>query len=209
VLSVQGWTFEELPAGTELGTGSPRRRAQLLHARPDLRTVPVRGNVDTRVRKLGEGRFGALVLALAGIERLGMDRVPVRPVAPSVCLPAVGQGALAVETREADRELIDLVRALEDPPSRWAVDAERAFLCRLGGGCLAPATAYGRAEQGELRLEAAVGDQDGKRLIRDLEAGPVSRREELGERLAARMLEAGAAELLALSREPDEHDGAA
>jgi hydroxymethylbilane synthase len=104
VVTRDGSTLEQVRSGTVLGTGSPRRRTQLLHARPDLRTEPMRGNVDTRIRKLAEGRFGGIVLALAGLERLGIDRLPYRPIDPRVCLPAVGQGALAIEIRADDAE---------------------------------------------------------------------------------------------------------
>lgn len=208
LLSVAGLEFAELPPRSVLGTGSFRRRAQLLHARPDLRTVPVRGNVDTRVRRLREGRFEALVLALAGIERLDIRSVPARPIDPAICLPAVGQGALAVETREDDAELRERVAVLEHPDSRRAVEAERAFLSRLGGGCLAPATAHARLEQGQLRIDAVVGDPDGAELLRDSERGAPGEGPQLGERLAARMLDAGAGALLALSRE-ERRDGPA
>jgi hydroxymethylbilane synthase len=199
--------FDSLPAGTVLATGSFRRRAQLLHARPDLKTIPVRGNVDTRVRKLLDGEFGALVLALAGIERLAMNKVPARPIDPGLCLPAVGQGALALETREEDEQLKAWVAVLDHPASHRAVVAERSFLRELGGGCLAPATAYARTDGGRLRIDAVVGDADGVELMRDGSEGPASDGEEMGRALAARMLEGGAGELLAKARESVEGDG--
>lgn len=201
LLTPAGLGFAELPEGSVLATGSFRRRAQLLHARPDLRTLPVRGNVDTRVRRLLEGRFDALVLALAGVERLGIREVPARPIDPGLCLPAVGQGALAVETREDDAEVREVVAVLEHEESRRAVEAERSFLRRLGGGCLAPATAHARLCAGELLVEAAVGDPDGVELLRDAERGSPQDGRALGERLARRMLEAGAGRLLAQARE--------
>lgn len=204
LLSVDGLEFEQLPPGSVLATGSFRRRAQLLHARPDLRTVPVRGNVDTRVRHLREGRFDALVLALAGVERLGIRTVPVRPVPPAICLPAVGQGALALETREKDAEARALVGVLEHDESRQAVEAERAFLRTLGGGCLAPAAAHARIDGGLLRIDAVVGDPDGVELMRDAEHGAPAEGPALGDRLAARMLRAGAGPLLASAREAEQ-----
>jgi hydroxymethylbilane synthase len=207
VLSVAGWSFEEIPPGTVLATGSPRRRAQLLHARPELSTRPVRGNVDTRVGRLLEGRYGALVLALAGIQRLGIDRVPVRPIDPRVCLPAVGQGALAVETRVDDGETRELVAPLNHAPSGQAVEAERSLLRTLGGGCLAPATGYARLDRGVLRVEAVVGDADGRQLMRDDESGRPEAAAEIGARLARRMLDAGAGELLERAREAAQSDG--
>ncbi len=201
LLSTQGFTLETLPAAATVATGSPRRRTQLLRVRADLRIVPVRGNVDTRVGKLLDGGFDALVLALAGIERLGITNVPARPLEPEICLPAVGQGALAVETRASDRGTRDLVAGLEDTPTRQAVDAERAFLRVLGGGCLAPATAYARIGGGTLRLVAMVGDGNGATEIRDRESGRAEEAERLGEQLARRMLDAGADELLRAARE--------
>ena len=208
LLSLAGHAFDELPRGTRVGTGSPRRRAQLLHARPDLDTAPIRGNVDTRVRKLERGEFGAIVLALAGLERLGLASVPYRPIDPAVCLPAVGQGALALETRADDARTRELVAALDDPDARLAVEAERAFLRELGGGCLAPATGWATIAEGELTLRAAVGDPDGLELLRDEERGPAGDGPELGRRLARRMAAAGAARLLERSREQARRGGA-
>jgi len=200
LLSPEGHTFEELPAGTVIGTGSFRRRALLLHARPELKTVPVRGNVDTRIRKLADGEFGALVLALAALERLELDRMPYRPIDVDVCLPAVGQGALGLEARADDVVTRELVVELDDPASHHAVISERAFLHELGGGCLAPATAFGQIRDGRVELRAAVGDADGVELIRDEEAGAVEEAEQIGRRLALRMKAAGATRLLDKSR---------
>lgn len=202
LLSIPGFEPEDLPAGTVLGTGSPRRRCQLLHARPDLRVAAVRGNVDTRVRKLLEGEFGALVLALAGIERLGITSVGVHPLPLSLCLPAVGQGALALETREEDRATRRLVEVLGDERTLRAVEAERAFLRRLGGGCLAPAAAYAEVEDGRIRIQAVVGDPDGRRLLRDETAGDLAQGGELAQALAVRLLEAGGEEILREARAP-------
>ena len=201
LLSAEGHAFEDLPAGTLLGTGSPRRRAQLLHARPELRTAPVRGNVDTRIKKLERGEFGAIVLAVAGLERLGLASVPYRPIDPALCLPAVGQGALALETRADDGPAREIVSVLDDADSHRAADAERAFLHALGGDCLAPATGYATLDGGTLVLRAAVGDADGVKLMRDQERGPASDAEALGRRLAERMARAGATGLLEASRE--------
>jgi hydroxymethylbilane synthase len=209
LLSVPGWTFDDLPRGARVATGSFRRKCQLLHRRPDLEVVSVRGNVDTRIRKLREEQFDALVLALAGVERLGLDTVPVRPIPESVCLPAVGQAALGIETREDDAGTRDLLGPLVHAPTQAAVTAERAFLQRLGGGCLAPATGYATEEDGRLRLEAVVGDPDGTRILRDSESGGADEATELGERLADRLLDAGAGEILAAIRDgAGEEDGA-
>ncbi len=201
LLSREGLRFEELAAGTVIGTGSFRRRAQLLHARPELATAPVRGNVDTRIRKLAEGRFGAIVLALAGLERLGLDSMPYRPIPAEVCLPAVGQGALGVETRAEDEHVRRIVSVLDHAPSHQAVTAERAFLKTLGGGCLAPASAYARVGDGQLRLQAFAADSDGVQLMRDEETGSADTAEQIGQRLAERMIAAGARQLIAISRQ--------
>jgi hydroxymethylbilane synthase len=201
LLSREGWTFDELPRGSVIATASFRRRTQFLHARPELQTRPVRGNVDSRVRKLGEGRFDALALALAGIRRLGIDSMPCKVIDPAICLPAVGQGALAVESRADDTYCRELATALEHPASRSAVEAERMFLKVLGGGCLAPATAYAVLVDGELHIKSAVGDMDGQELMRDSERGSAGDAASLGERLAARMLRRGAGLLLQRSRD--------
>ncbi len=205
VLSERGWTFDELPEGATLATGSFRRRCQLLNARPDLRVVPVRGNVDTRIRKLREKQFDALVLARAGVERLGLDEVPARPIPLETCLPAVGQGALAIETRSDDAETRELVSTLHEPPAARAVSAERAFLRRLGGGCLAPATAHARIRDGVIEIRAAVGDPDGKHLMRERAEGELAEGDRLAEELAARMLDEGARELLEAARKAAEN----
>jgi len=208
ILSPSGFAFDELPEGTLVATASPRRRSQLLNARPDLRMCDVRGNVGTRVRKLREGRFGALVLALAGVERLGIASVPVTPVPVAVCLPAVGQGALAVETREDDARTRSLVSDLTHAATLRAVTAERAFLARLGGGCLAPATAFARTVDGTIVVEAVVGETDGRRLLRDRIEGETGTEVELGERLADRMLAAGARGMLEEARAVPGEDAA-
>lgn len=208
ILSPSGFAFDELPEGTLVATSSPRRRSQLLNARPDLRMCDVRGNVGTRVRKLREGRFGAIVLALAGVERLGIASVPVAPVPIAVCLPAVGQGALAVETREDDVSTRSLVSRLTHAETLRAVTAERAFLARLGGGCLAPATAFARTVDGTIAVESVVGDVDGRRLLRDRIEGEAGSEVELGERLADRMLAAGAKAMLEEARSVPGEDAA-
>jgi hydroxymethylbilane synthase len=200
LISVEGWKLDQVPSGTRVGTGSPRRRCQLLHFRPDLKVVPIRGNVDTRLTKLEKGEVGAVVLAVAGLERLGLDRLPMQPIAIDVCLPAVGQGALAVEIRADDPRSADLVASLNHAPSMARVEAERAFLRRLGGGCLAPATAYARITNDRLHVEAIVGDPDGRALLLERESGEVSDATEIGERLAKRLLVAGASRILSEAR---------
>lgn len=189
--------LHSLPPGARVGTGSPRRRCQLLHRRPDLRVVAVRGNLDTRIRKLKRGDVEALVLAVAGLQRLGIDDVAITPLGPDQLLPAVGQGALAVEARAEDPATATWLESLDDAPSAACVEAERALLRRLGGGCLAPAAAHARLEGGRLRVEGLVGDPDGRALLVESEDGPVASARGIGERLAARLLTAGAQVILA------------
>ncbi len=200
LLTAEGGGLESLAQGARVATGSPRRRAQVLALRPDLRMTEIRGNVDTRVRKLGEGQCAAMVLALAGIERLGID-VPRAPLPLTVCVPAVGQGALALETRAGDARTRALVQVLDHPETAWAVAAERAFLAHLGGGCLAPAAAHAIVEDGTLVLDGVVADPDGSRVLREREGGPVAQAAALGERLAARLLAAGGSAILREVRE--------
>jgi len=201
LLTRAGARFEELPDGVVLATSSLRRRCQLKAARPGVETAPVRGNVDTRVRKLVEGRFDGVVLALAGVERLGIRDVPVRPIELDVCLPAVGQGALAIQTRSADTATRDLVGALAHADSESAVRAERAFLRVLGGGCLAPAAALATVRERTLRLRAVVGDPDGVDLLRGEIDAPREDADKAGEDLARRLLARGAGEILRRVRE--------
>ena len=200
LVSQEGWTIDDVPAGTVIGTGSLRRQSHLLHRRPDLEVVPIRGNLDTRIRKLQQGEVGALVLALAGLQRLGLDSVPVRPLDIGTCLPAVGQGALAVEIREADERTADLVEPLNHKGTWACASAERAFLRRLGGGCLAPASAFARIDNGRLHVEAVVGEPDGGSMLLERESGQVEYAPIIGARLAERLLVAGAQRILSEAR---------
>jgi hydroxymethylbilane synthase len=201
LISSAGWTLDELPPGTRVGTGSPRRRSQLLHRRPDIEIVPIRGNVDSRLRQVESGEVGAVVLAVAGLERLGLDRLPLRPLEMEVCLPAVGQGALALEIRRDDAGTAEIVSVLDDPHSSARVEAERAFLRRLGGGCLAPATAYATIAASRLHLEAVVGQLEGRALYSERESGDIEDGTIIGARLAERLLVAGAGRVLADARQ--------
>jgi len=185
-----------LPAGARVGTSSLRRQAQLLAARPDLQTLDLRGNVDTRLRKLREGRYDAIVLAGAGLERLGLAGAISQILPLDVVLPAVGQGALCVEVRAGDAATRGLVAALDHAATRRAAGAERALLRRLEGGCQVPVGAYARPEGGELVLQGLVAAPDGTRLVRDEIRGPAAGAEELGTDLAGRLLAAGGAAIL-------------
>jgi len=208
LLSTKGWTLAELPKGTVVGTGSPRRRGQLLHARPDLSVVGVRGNLDTRLRKLEEGQYGALVLALAGVERLGIESVAVQPLSLEECLPASGQGALGVEVRADDTATRTLVEAVNHTPTVTCVEAERAFLRRLEAGCQAAATAYARHVGGKLRLDALVADANGCAVLMERETTDPAEGPFAAARLAERLLVAGAEEILASEREASAGDDA-
>lgn len=200
LLGVQATSIEAIPAGARVATGSLRRRAQLWHQREDLVMVDVRGNVDTRLRKLDEGEFDVLVLAEAGLKRLGLAARIACLLPPEVMLPAIGQGALGIEAREDDAATRSALAALDDRESHAAVTAERALLATLRGGCLAPVAAWGRVIAGVLRLEAAVLSADGReRLAASAEASPAEA-VSLGERLAQELLSHGAAELIAASR---------
>jgi hydroxymethylbilane synthase len=194
--------FDLLPQGALVGTGSLRRQAQLRHARPDLRVAEVRGNLDTRLRKLDEGPFDALLLAEAGLVRLGLaDRITqVLPLA--AMLPAVGQGALAIECRTDDLATQAALAPLDDRTTRAAVLAERSLLAHLRGGCLAPIGGWGRIEQGALHLSAVVLSPDGARRLDAHESTSVdlTAAVALGRRVAEALLAQGAAELIAAAR---------
>jgi hydroxymethylbilane synthase len=201
LISRDGRKFDELPAGARVGTGSSRRRSQLLHARPDLQMLDVRGNVDTRLRKLAEGQFEAIVLAEAGLARLGLTEQIVQVLPRSLILPAVGQGALGLETRDDDHLTRQIVQRLDHAPTHQAVLAERAMLAALRGGCLAPVGAWGRIEGDRLCLDGIVLSPDGKsRLEADAQAS-VNDSLALGEQVAARLLAQGAGNLIAAARQ--------
>lgn len=189
-------TLESLPAGARVGTSSLRRRAQLLALRPDLRVVEIRGNVGTRMSKL-EGEVDAVILAAAGLRRLGLEDRITEVIAPEALLPAVGQGALAVEIREGDDETAALVRRLEHADTRDAVRAERALLARLEGGCQIPLAAHAEVEGDRLRLRARVGRVDGSLLLEAEGEGTRAEAEAIGVRAAEELLARGADEILA------------
>lgn len=188
--------LRDLPKGARIGTGSPRRQAQLLHFRPDLEVADLRGNLDTRIRRLEEGRFDAVVLAYAGLHRMGWEDRVTEKLPPEICLPAVGQGALAIQTREDDAETIELLAALDHAESRAAVTAERSLLSALGGGCQVPIGALGIIEGAALRLRGVVASPDGKRLIRGEVSGDPADPDALGRELAHVLLAGGAEEIL-------------
>ncbi len=188
-------TLRTLPKGATVGTGSPRRAAQLLASRPDLRIADIRGNVDTRIRKVEEGQYDAVVLAAAGLARLGWLARASETFEPDVMLPAPGQGALAVQVRSDDEDAGRIVGVADHPATRVAVTAERAFERRLGGGCDAAIAALGEMTGDHLRLRGLVGDATGRLLRGEIE-GDAADAEELGARLAERLIAEGAGALL-------------
>jgi hydroxymethylbilane synthase len=189
--------FDDLPRGATVATSSLRRRSQALHRRPDLNLVNLRGNVETRLRKLDEMNLDAIILAQAGLERLGLADHVTEVLDPTWMLPAVGQGALGLECRADDAVTRVLLHVLNDEPTRQAVLAERAMLRALGGGCLVPVGAATRIQDGVLRLHGAVLSPDGTRCVADEAAGPSADAEDVGRRLAQALLDRGARELLA------------
>jgi hydroxymethylbilane synthase len=190
--------FAELPAGAVLGTSSPRRRALALASRPDLNVEPIRGNVDTRLRKLESGDYDAIVLAAAGLARLGVAPRHVEPLAPEVFVPAVGQGVLAVEARLDDARTLAALRPLDHEPTRVCALAERAFLGRLGASCVTPMAAHARLSGHRLVLDAMVASEDGRTVLRESAEGTAQRPEALGVRAAEALLARGAAAVVAL-----------
>jgi hydroxymethylbilane synthase len=190
-----GVTLKNLTAGAKIGTSSLRRAAQLRVIRKDLRIESVRGNLDTRVRKLDEGQYEAIVLASAGLTRLGWAHRIVEILSPEVMCPAVGQGALAVETR-TDGVACDICGALDDATTRAAVTAERAVLASLGGGCQVPIGAHAQVSGGMVQLVGVVISPDGEQVVRKSDRGSVADGENLGRRVGAALLAAGAREIL-------------
>jgi hydroxymethylbilane synthase len=197
VLREGGQSFRDLPRKAGVGTSSLRRRAQLLHHRPDLQIVDMRGNVETRLRKLEEEGLDAIVLAAAGLHRLGFKGHISEYLPVDVCLPAIGQGALGLECRIDDRATHELIDFLHHPVTGFAVGAERAFLHRLEGGCQVPVAAYGRIMDKQLELTGLVARPDGSEMVRDRITCPVAEAEQAGTALAEALLRRGAAGILA------------
>ncbi|MBW2095767.1 MAG: hydroxymethylbilane synthase [Deltaproteobacteria bacterium] len=185
-----------IPHRGRLGTSSLRRAAQALHQRPDLVILPLRGNVDTRLKKLRKGAFDAVILAAAGMTRLGLGEEISQVLPTEVVLPAIGQGALGLEVREDNDAVIDLLSPLNHAPTEWAVRAERAFLQRLEGGCQVPIAGFARLHKEELVFEGMVAELDGSRLLRDEIRGTKEQAQEMGVSLAERLIAAGAGEIL-------------
>jgi len=191
-----GSTLANLRHGARVGTSSLRRQAQFRHLRPDLDLRDLRGNVDTRLRKVESGEYEAVVLAKAGLDRLGLSKRISEVLSPEVCLPAVGQGAIAVECRLKDAEAADLLAPLDDAETRTAILAERALLAALQGGCQVPLGAWARIERGELLLDACVCSVDGSQYVKQHATAPPEQAAQLGEHMARLLIEAGAQSIL-------------
>lgn len=192
-----GLGLGDLPRAARLGTSSLRRSAQLLAVRPDLNIRTLRGNVETRLKRLDDGELDAVVLAAAGLTRLGLEARIGTLLDPGVSLPAVGQGVIGIECRSDDAAVREAVGVLNDSAAHAAVTAERAFARRLGGSCQSPIAAFAELDaEGRLTLRGLVAEPDGSKVIRDSAAGSAAQPEALGDRLAERVLAAGAGELL-------------
>ena len=187
----------DLPSGSRAGTGSLRRTVQVKALRPDLQVVDLRGNVDTRLRKVEEGQVDAAILAAAGLARLGYLERAAEILDTGAMLPAVGQGALTLECRADDAEVLQMAAALDHRETRLATAAERAFLGRLGGGCRLPIAALGIVEGNSLRLCGLIADPQGQRVLRGETSGPASEAEAVGTELAEQLLAQGAGDLIA------------
>ncbi|MCG8451416.1 MAG: hydroxymethylbilane synthase [Pirellulales bacterium] len=193
-------SLASLPKGARIGTGSLRRQAQLKNLRADLEIVGIRGNVDTRLRKLDEGEYDAIVLAFAGLRRLGLESRITELLEPPRMLPAVGQGALGIECRECDTTVRKLLSQLDDLPTHQATAAERTMLARLHGGCSAPVGAWGRVESGKLVLDGLVANLAGTQILQASATGNCDDVQAVGNQVAEDLLGQGAAELIAAAR---------
>jgi len=196
-----GVTLDELPKGARVGTSSMRRQCQLLARRPDLQILLLRGNVPTRVKKLEAGEFDAIVLAAAGLVRLGMADKITQTLPIEVSIPAVAQGVLAIETRAGDERVEKLVRAaVHDEGTAQRVAAERAFLAKMGGSCQTPLAAHAVEQDGELHVVGMCGMPDGTKILHARVSGPLARASALGEELGDALLAQGAADILAATK---------
>ena len=196
LISRDGVSLEKLRNGARIGTSSLRRQAQMLNARPDFQVSILRGNVDTRLRKLDAGEYDAILLAAAGLRRLGLEQRITEFLSYDVCLPAISQGALGLEGRADDRFVRELALRLEDRSTRIAVTAERGFLERLEGGCQVPIAAHATVEDQTMTLRGLIASVDGHRLIQGFSEGPVGDAKKIGATLAERLLSQGGREIL-------------
>ncbi len=196
LIAAKGETLDTLRHGARVGTSSLRRQAQILHARPDLDVRELRGNVDTRLRKVESGEYDAILLAKAGLDRLGWSNRISEILSQEICMPAVGQGALGVQARLKDSEIAEALAPLDDFETRQSIVAERSLLAALEGGCQVPLGAWARVERGELVLDAVVCSPDGKQHIRQRATAPPEQARELGTQMAQLLIDSGAREIL-------------
>jgi len=189
-------SLSALPEGAHVGTSSLRRQAQIRNVRPDLRVSPVRGNVETRLRKLDQGDFDAVILAAAGLKRLGLGERITGRLTMEECLPAVGQGIIGIECRDQDQEILEALRAVEHSGTRRCINAERSLARELGASCESPIAAYGEVRDGELFLKGMVALPDGSRMVRAMVRGGATDGRELGRELAADLRAQDAEEIL-------------
>lgn len=196
LVAANGATLASLRRGARVGTSSLRRQSQLRHVRPDLDVRDLRGNVDTRLRKVESGEYEAVMLAKAGLDRLGLSGRITEVMDPESFLPAVGQGAIAIQARLKDEELGDALGALDDPPTRQAIMAERALLAALEGGCQVPLGAWARVERGELVMDAVVCSADGRQQVRQRGTAMPEQARGLGQQVAQMLIDAGAGSIL-------------
>jgi hydroxymethylbilane synthase len=196
LVSNQGTVLANLKQGARVGTSSLRRQAQLRHYRQDLDIRDLRGNVDTRLRKVESGEYDAIVLSKAGLDRLGWSQKISEALSPEISLPAVGQGAIAIESRVKDTEAAEILGKLDDLETRTAIIAERALLSELQGGCQVPLGAWARMERGELAMDAVVCSVDGAQYVRERLTGSAEQAAELGQKMAHLLAEGGARNIL-------------
>jgi hydroxymethylbilane synthase len=196
LVSAKGFTLANLRQGARVGTGSLRRQAQLRHIRPDLDIRDLRGNIDTRLRKVESGEYDAVMLAKAGMDRLGLSARITEVLSPEVCMPAVGQGAIAVECRARDTQAAEILTNLDDAETRTAIIAERALLSAIQGGCQVPLGAWARIERNELVMEACVCSVDGAQCVKQRATATPEQAAQLGEHMARLLIEAGAQSIL-------------
>ena len=196
LISIGDQTLDQLPRGATVGTSSLRRGTQLLHTRPDIELVPLRGNVDTRLRKLESGNLHAIILAAAGLKRLGLSSRITQTLSFDQVLPAVGQGALGIEVRRDDKQTINLLSFLDHKTTRITVTTERAFLKEIEGGCQVPIAGLAQLNEDKLSFEGMVAELDGSRILREEIIGTKDQAEEIGIDLARRLLDSGADRIL-------------
>jgi len=195
LVSEQGYTLKTLPSGAKIGTSSLRRRAQVLHIREDLSCLDLRGNLDTRIKKLENGLYDAIILAAAGIKRLGL-KLNTTAISAEEILPQAGQGALGVEIRDGDLDIENMVKVLDDPDSHVCIDAERGLLAGLGGGCQVPIGVLALIDDDQVSIKAGVFSLDGKTVVKGETAGPRKKARTLGGKLAESLLKKGARSIL-------------